>query len=133
MKLALYEKHLYPLALSSAYPQNLDKTDVHWYCGDYLYEKGDYEGAMKEYLQTIVRGSYVVRKVCPSWSERSLSALAPHATPAYIDLRTVPHRQSNPTLDADALYARTAYTRARECTAYDPTLPIPAPRWEMSL
>ncbi|KAH0827300.1 hypothetical protein J3R83DRAFT_3923 [Lanmaoa asiatica] len=64
-KLALlYEKHLYPLALSFAYTQNLDTTDVHRHHGDYLYEKGDYDGAMKEYLQTIggVRGSYVVRK-----------------------------------------------------------------------
>ncbi|KAF8551497.1 hypothetical protein OG21DRAFT_1499077 [Imleria badia] len=64
-KLALlYEKHLYSLALSFAYTQSLDTTDVHRHHGDYLYEKGDYEGAMKEYLQTIggVRGSYVVRK-----------------------------------------------------------------------
>lgn len=68
-KLALlYEKHLYTLALSFAYTQNLDTTDVHRHHGDYLYEKGDYEGAMKEYVQTIggVRGSYVVRKVCSS-------------------------------------------------------------------
>lgn len=66
-KLALlYEKHLYTLALSFAHTQSLDTTDVHRHHGDYLYEKGDYEGAMKEYLQTIggVRGSYVVRKVC---------------------------------------------------------------------
>ncbi|KAN0090676.1 hypothetical protein V8E55_004242 [Tylopilus felleus] len=64
-KLALlYEKHLYALALSFAHTQNLDTTDVHRHHGDYLYEKGDYEGAMKEYLQTIggLRGSYVVRK-----------------------------------------------------------------------
>ncbi|KAF8432962.1 hypothetical protein L210DRAFT_3614219 [Boletus edulis BED1] len=64
-KLALlYEKHLYSLALSFAHTQNLDTTDVHRHHGDYLYQKGDYEGAMKEYLQTIggVRGSYVVRK-----------------------------------------------------------------------
>ncbi|KAG9309131.1 hypothetical protein JVU11DRAFT_10838 [Chiua virens] len=64
-KLALlYEKHLYSLALSFAYTQNLDTTDVHRHYGDYLCEKGDYEGAMKEYLQTIgdVRESYVVRK-----------------------------------------------------------------------
>ncbi|KIJ62988.1 hypothetical protein HYDPIDRAFT_114138 [Hydnomerulius pinastri MD-312] len=60
----LYAKHLYPLALSVAHTQNLDPTDVHLHHGDYLYEKGDYEGAMKEYLRTIggVRGSYVVRK-----------------------------------------------------------------------
>lgn len=69
-KLALlYEKHLYTLALSFAHTQHLDTTDVHRHHGDYLYEKGDYEGAMKEYLQTIgaVQGSYVVRKVssCP--------------------------------------------------------------------
>ncbi|KIJ21243.1 hypothetical protein PAXINDRAFT_96096 [Paxillus involutus ATCC 200175] len=64
-KLALlYEKHLYTLALSLAHTQNLDTTDVHLHHGDYMYDKGDYEGAMKEYLRTIgsVRGSYVVRK-----------------------------------------------------------------------
>ncbi|KAF9220088.1 hypothetical protein BS17DRAFT_788227 [Gyrodon lividus] len=64
-KLALlYERHLYTLALSLAYTQDLDTTDVHLHHGDHLYDKGDYEGAMKEYLRTIggVRGSYVVRK-----------------------------------------------------------------------
>ena len=76
-KLALlYEKHLYSLALSFAYTQSLDTTDVHRHHGDYLYEKGDYEGSMKEYLQTIggVRGSYVVRKV--SFSPHHISAFA---------------------------------------------------------
>lgn len=79
-KLALlYEKHLYSLALSFAYTQNLDTTDVHRHHGDYLYEKGDYEGAMKEYLQTIggVRGSYVVRKVC-SYISALARMLHPH-------------------------------------------------------
>ncbi|KAF9235208.1 hypothetical protein BU15DRAFT_78221 [Melanogaster broomeanus] len=64
-KLALlYERHLYTLALSLAHTQGLDTMDVHLHHGDYLYEKGDYEGAMNEYLRTIggVRGSYVVRK-----------------------------------------------------------------------
>ncbi|KAH7890168.1 hypothetical protein F5I97DRAFT_645537 [Phlebopus sp. FC_14] len=67
----LYSKHLYPLALSLAYTQGLDALDVqqhvidvHKHHGDYLYEKGDYEGAMKEYVRTIggLRASYVVRK-----------------------------------------------------------------------
>jgi len=66
----LYEKHLYSFVLLFAYAQSLDTTDVHRHHGDYLYEKGDYEGATKEYLQTIsgIRGGYVVCKVRHLWS-----------------------------------------------------------------
>ncbi|KAG9308921.1 hypothetical protein JVU11DRAFT_11381 [Chiua virens] len=81
-KLALlYEKYLYSLALSFAYTQNLDTTDVHRHHGDYLYENlGDYEGAMKKYLQTIsgVRGSYVVQKTLSFAAREELSA-PPHS------------------------------------------------------
>lgn len=61
----LYEKNLYTLALSVAQTQGLDTTDVHRHHGDHLYQRGDYDGAMREYIQTIggVRASYVIRKV----------------------------------------------------------------------
>ncbi|KAF8839390.1 hypothetical protein BDN67DRAFT_990923 [Paxillus ammoniavirescens] len=64
-KLALlYEKYLYTPALSLAHTQNMDTTDVHLHHADYMYDKEDCKGVMKEYLRTIgsVRGSYVVRK-----------------------------------------------------------------------
>ncbi|KAL4080725.1 hypothetical protein J3A83DRAFT_4423637 [Scleroderma citrinum] len=60
----LYEKNLYALALSVAQTQGLDTTDVHRHHGDHLYQRGDYDGAMREYIHTIggVRASYVIRK-----------------------------------------------------------------------
>ena len=89
-KLALlYEKHLYSLVLSFAHTQNLDTTDVHRHHGDYLYEKGDCESAMKEYLQTIggVRGSH---------GHDYNFQLYTYVSPAYTDLHTVPRSQFNP-------------------------------------
>lgn len=63
----LYAKALYPLALSLAQTQHLDESyvaDIHRQHGDYLYAKGDWDGAMTCYLKTIgwVKPSYVVRK-----------------------------------------------------------------------
>ncbi|KAG6333301.1 hypothetical protein ID866_5788 [Astraeus odoratus] len=60
----LYAKNLYTLALSVSQTQGLDTTDVHRHHGDHLYARSDYEGAMREYMQTIggVRASYVIRK-----------------------------------------------------------------------
>lgn len=64
----LYRKSLYPLALSVARSQNLDESTVagiHQQYGDHLYLKGDYDGAMQQYIKTIgqLQPSYVVRKV----------------------------------------------------------------------
>ncbi|KAG2351149.1 hypothetical protein BDR07DRAFT_1476106 [Suillus spraguei] len=63
----LYAKALYPLALSLAQTQHLDESyvaDIHRQHGDYLYTKGDWDGAMTCYVKTIgwVKPSYVVRK-----------------------------------------------------------------------
>ncbi|OAX34310.1 hypothetical protein K503DRAFT_456147 [Rhizopogon vinicolor AM-OR11-026] len=63
----LYAKALYPLALSLAQTQHLDESyvaDIHRQQGDYLYTKGDWDGAMACYVKTIgwVKPSYVVRK-----------------------------------------------------------------------
>ena len=64
----LYAKALYPLALSIAQTQHLDESyvaDIHRQQGDYLYTKGDWDGAMVCYVKTIgrVKPSYVARKV----------------------------------------------------------------------
>ncbi|KAG1884578.1 hypothetical protein F4604DRAFT_1919024 [Suillus subluteus] len=63
----LYAKALYPLSLSLAQTQYLDESyvaDIHRQHGDYLYTKGDLDGAMTCYVKTIgwVKPSYVVRK-----------------------------------------------------------------------
>lgn len=60
---------MYPLALSLATTQNLDEAnvaDIHRQYGDHLYSsKGDYDGAMAQYIKTMgwVQPSYVIRKV----------------------------------------------------------------------
>ncbi|CAA7271044.1 unnamed protein product [Cyclocybe aegerita] len=63
----LYRKSLYTLALSLAATQKLDDAsvaDIHRQYGDQLYTKGDYDGAMQQYVQTIghLQPSYVIRK-----------------------------------------------------------------------
>ena len=64
----IYRKSLYGLALNLAATQNLDEAsqaDIHRQYGDSLYTKGDYDGAMQQYVQTIghLQPSYVIRKV----------------------------------------------------------------------
>ncbi|TFY73016.1 hypothetical protein EWM64_g10996, partial [Hericium alpestre] len=63
----LYGRSLFLLALNLAKTQRLDDSsvaDIHRQYGDHLYAKGDYDGAMQQYLQTIgnVQPSYVIRK-----------------------------------------------------------------------
>ncbi|PFH46708.1 hypothetical protein AMATHDRAFT_7477 [Amanita thiersii Skay4041] len=63
----LYNKSLYLLALSLAKTQGLDEAsiaDIHRQYGDHLYTKGDYDGAMQQFIQTIghLQASYVIRK-----------------------------------------------------------------------
>jgi len=64
----LYRKTYYPLALNVAKTQNLDAAsvaDIYRQYGDHLYAKGDYDGAMQQFVQTIghLQPSYVIRKV----------------------------------------------------------------------
>jgi Tfp pilus assembly protein PilF len=64
----IYRKGLYGLALNLAATQNLDEAsqaDIHRQYGDNLYTKGDYDGAMQQYVKTIghLQPSYVIRKV----------------------------------------------------------------------
>ncbi|GBE90218.1 hypothetical protein SCP_1900670 [Sparassis crispa] len=63
----LYRKSLYHLALNLAETQHLDQAsvaDIHRQFGDHLYTKGDYDGAMQQFVKTIgnVQPSYVIRK-----------------------------------------------------------------------
>lgn len=64
----LYSKSQYLLALNLARTQGLDDStvaDIHRQYGDALYAKGDYDGAMQQFVQTIghIQPSYVIRKV----------------------------------------------------------------------
>ena len=64
----LYRKNLHLLALNLAKTQGLDESsvaDIHRQYGDHLYTKGDYDGAMQQYIKTIgfLQPSYVIRKV----------------------------------------------------------------------
>ena len=69
----LYRKSLYVVALSMAKTQRLDESsvaDIHRKYGDHFYAKGDYDGAMAQFVQTIgwIQPSYVIRKV--NWKTR---------------------------------------------------------------
>lgn len=64
----LYRRSEYQLALNLAQTQRLDESsvaDIHRQYGDALYAKGNYDGAMQQFVQTIghVQPSYVIRKV----------------------------------------------------------------------
>ncbi|KAL0946382.1 hypothetical protein HGRIS_012612 [Hohenbuehelia grisea] len=63
----LYERSQYLLALNLAKTQDLDEAsvaDIHRQYADHLYSKGDYDGAMQQFVKTIgnVQPSYVIRK-----------------------------------------------------------------------
>ncbi|KAH6656382.1 vacuolar protein sorting protein-like protein [Truncatella angustata] len=63
----LYQRNLYPLAISVAKKVGLDEQQqniIFRKYGDHLYQKGDYEGAMAQYIQAIdnTEPSQVIRK-----------------------------------------------------------------------
>lgn len=65
----LYKRNLYTLALSLARSQAVAPAalaEIHRQYGDYLYGKGDFDGAMGQFVKTLgyVQPSYVIRKVC---------------------------------------------------------------------
>lgn len=71
----LYRKNLYLLALNLAKTQGLDESsvaDIHRQYGDHLYSKGDYDGAMQQFIKTIgfLQPSYVIRKVRTPFSSQ---------------------------------------------------------------
>jgi hypothetical protein len=63
----LFKKNLYQIALSLAASSGSDSSyleEIYTMYGDHLYSKGDYDGAIQQYIQTIhsVEPSYVIRK-----------------------------------------------------------------------
>ncbi|KAF7976736.1 hypothetical protein HWV62_5706 [Athelia sp. TMB] len=63
----LYRRSLFVMALSIARTQHMEESsvaDIHRQYGDHLYAKGDYDGAMAQFVQTIgwTQPSYVIRK-----------------------------------------------------------------------
>ena len=65
---ALIRKSLFQLAASMAKMADLDQTvlaDIYLRYGDHLYEKGDMDGSIVQYVKTLgcVQPSYVIRKV----------------------------------------------------------------------
>ncbi|EQC28136.1 hypothetical protein SDRG_14094 [Saprolegnia diclina VS20] len=63
----LFDKNLYPIAISLAFSSNYDLSsimDIFRMYGDFLYNKGDYDGSLRQYARTIghVEPSYVIRR-----------------------------------------------------------------------
>ncbi|WVR06576.1 hypothetical protein IAU60_003608 [Kwoniella sp. DSM 27419] len=63
----LYRRNLYTLALGLARSQGISESgiaDIHRKYGDYLYTKGDFDGAMGQFVKTLghLQPSYVIRK-----------------------------------------------------------------------
>jgi len=64
----LYQRDLYVLAINLAQKLGVDAAQqnvIHRKYGDYLYQKGDYDTAMQQYLKAIdnTEPSQVIRKV----------------------------------------------------------------------
>lgn len=64
----LYRRNLYTLAIALARSSGLDEGgvgEIHRRYGDYLYTKGDFDGAMNQFVKTLgfLQPSYVIRKV----------------------------------------------------------------------
>jgi hypothetical protein len=64
----LYRRNLYTLAIALARSSGLDESgvgEIHRRYGDYLYTKGDFDGAMNQFVKTLgfLQPSYVIRKV----------------------------------------------------------------------
>ena len=65
----LYQRNMYPLALELARHAGLDNEQqsvIYRKFGDHLYQKGDYDGSMVQYIRAIdtTEPSQVIRKVC---------------------------------------------------------------------
>jgi hypothetical protein len=60
----LFKKNLYPLAISLSSQDPIAMNEVFKKFGDYLYDNGDYDGSMQQYICTVgnLEPSYVIRK-----------------------------------------------------------------------
>lgn len=67
----LYQRNLFPLAINLAQKSGMDMQQqnvIYRRYGDHLYQKGDYDNAMAQYIRAIdnTEPSQVIRKVsCP--------------------------------------------------------------------
>ena len=64
----LFQRNLYTLAISLAQSEGIDEagmSEIHRQYGDHLYQKGDFDAAVRQYILTLgqLPPSYVVRKV----------------------------------------------------------------------
>ncbi|XP_019628396.1 PREDICTED: vacuolar protein sorting-associated protein 11 homolog [Branchiostoma belcheri] len=75
----LFKKNLYVLAINLAKSQHFDQdglVDIFTQYGDHLYSKGDYDGAINQYVKTIgkLEPSYVIRKFLDAQRIHNLTA-----------------------------------------------------------
>jgi Tfp pilus assembly protein PilF len=71
----LYRKNLFTLAITVADNAGMDDpgiSEIHKRYGDYLYDKGDFDGAMNQFVQTLghLQPSYVIRQASHSAGKR---------------------------------------------------------------
>ncbi|KAI8913496.1 hypothetical protein EDD86DRAFT_200662 [Gorgonomyces haynaldii] len=88
----LYQQHLYPFAISLVtYPQNSiyavkseeteqNTVEINTRYADYMYQKGDFDGAMKQFIKTIghLEPSYVIRKYLDAQKIQNLTLYLQH-------------------------------------------------------
>ncbi|XP_078494941.1 vacuolar protein sorting-associated protein 11 homolog [Ciona intestinalis] len=75
----LFKKNLYSLAVNLAKSQDLGKeglVDIFTQYGDHLYSKGDFDGAIAQYIKTIghLEPSYIIRKFLDAQQIRNLTS-----------------------------------------------------------
>uniref|UniRef100_M4BQ08 Vacuolar protein sorting-associated protein 11 homolog n=1 Tax=Hyaloperonospora arabidopsidis (strain Emoy2) TaxID=559515 RepID=M4BQ08_HYAAE len=75
----LFRKNLYSIAISLAFSSNYDVNsiiDIFRMYGDHLYQKGDYDGSLRQYVRTIghVEPSYVIRRFLDAQRIHNLTA-----------------------------------------------------------
>lgn len=102
----LYRRSLFVLAIGVAKSQGVDDAalaDIYRKYGDHLYLKGDFDGAMAQFVKTLghLQPSYVIRKVSCVTNT----------------LTTVPRRAAHP--QPDNLSARAARARSRQPRPHD--------------
>lgn len=76
----LYDRNLYILAINLAQKIGIDplqQNAIYRKYGDFLYQRGDYDTAMQQYLRAIdnTEPSQVIRKVCAMFSLQGDSVL----------------------------------------------------------
>jgi hypothetical protein len=84
----LYQRNLYILAINLAQKLGIDKFQqnaIYRKYGDFLYQKGDYDTAMQQYLRAIdnTEPSQVIRKVCAYAKPRDVRHANSRTVPRY--------------------------------------------------